>query len=69
MLELTANFALIHDIKFLRTISFSQETLQYLYFKHEIVSLAYKIPYTWNMKVFRKFETLNIIEKLLKLEY
>ena len=44
------------DINILRTISLSQETIQYPCFKPEIVSLAHKDPYARNIEIFQKFE-------------
>ena len=48
------NLATIQYINILRTISLSQETIQYLCFKKD--SLAHKDPYTWNMQIILKFE-------------
>ena len=50
----------IEDISILRTNSFSQKTIKYPCFKPEMVSLAQKDPYTWNMiKIFQKYEKLE----------
>ena len=40
----------------LRTNSLSQETIKNPCFEPEIVSLAHKDPYAWNIKIFQKFE-------------
>ena len=51
------NLSKIQDINILRTISLSQEIIQYLCFKPEIASLTHKDSYTRNMiKIFQKFE-------------
>ena len=49
-MQILTNLAKFQDIKKLRTISLSYESIQYLRFKPEIVSLAHKDPYTWNIK-------------------
>ena len=46
----------MQDNIILRTISFSQETIQYPCFKLEIISVAHKDPYTWNIKTFDKLK-------------
>ena len=52
------NLATIQYINILRTISLSQETIQYPCFKPEKDSLAHKDPYNWNMqKIFQKFSS------------
>ena len=53
------NLAKVQDINILRTNSLSQETIWYPCFKPEIVSQAHKDPYTWNTKIFQKFEILS----------
>ena len=45
----------------------SPQTSEYHCLKPEVVLLAHKDPYTWNKKIFKKFENLNFIQKLLKL--
>ena len=59
------NLAKIRNFIILRTISFSQETIQYPCLKRETVSLAHKDPYSWYMiKIFRKFEKkIKILSK------
>ena len=42
----------MQDIHILKTISLSQETIQYPLFKPQIVSMAHKDPYLWNMAKF-----------------
>ena len=40
----------------LRIIYWSQETIQYPCFKPELVSVVYKDPYTYNIKILQNFE-------------
>ena len=59
--------AKIQHTNILRTISLSQETIQYLCFKPEIVSLTHKDLYTRNMiKIFQKFDNFKFYRKITK---
>ena len=44
----------------------SQETIRYPCFKPEIVSQAHKDQYTWNKKIFQKFEKLKFYPNITK---
>ena len=56
------------NLNILRTNSLSQETIRYPCFKAEFVSHSHKDPYTWNIQIFKKLKSLNLIQKILKLE-
>ena len=44
----------------------SLEAIQYPFFKPEIVSLAHKDPYTWNIKNFLKMKKFKFYQKISK---
>ena len=67
MMTLRKDDDITQDINILRINSLSQEIIRYPCFKPEIVSQAHKDPYTWNIRIFQKFEKFNFYPKIIKI--